>query len=226
MPRKDKRETTIFDLRSRCRALGVVPNWWNTSASSEEQRPVLSRSELEPLVRRLELRRAAALRYRLGPRDAGAAPGRVAHCFWSNKDPASWDGPAAPPVAHQIGLFSAVTAAKLDVTVWTYHTGLSGIPPLENAVLGQDVGRIVVRHAADLWPTDEARTFLEEGGRIQHVADIVRLEAVARWPGPAVPAGDDSSASWSAPPKAHKGPRPLVLEHAARARATACQSNS
>ena len=135
-------------------------------------------------------------------------PGCVAHCFWSSKDPCTWGASADLPVAQQIGLFSAVRAANLNVTLWTYHPALTGFPPGRlmdaaavgegdvQAAWGQEVGTCVVRDAADVWPAADARAFLARAGRIQHVADFVRFEAAYRWPGAAVGAGDGVDGRW------------------------------
>ena len=68
--------------------------------------------------------------------------------------------------------------AGMDVTLWTYHTSVVGVPPSDRIEV-KTAGALISRAAAEL--------AMDNGWSIHHIADFIRLRAVHDHPGGAAP---------------------------------------
>jgi len=68
--------------------------------------------------------------------------------------------------------------AGMDVTLWTYHPSVVGVPPSD---------RIEVKNAGTLVPSFCATLAMDNGWSLRHIADFVRLRAIQHHPGGAAP---------------------------------------
>ena len=100
-----------------------------------------------------------------------------AHVFWSDPCHGNWSLPASLPPFTQISLWS-MHRAGMDVTLWTYHTSVVGVPPSD---------RIEVKNAGALISRAAAELAMDNGWSIHHIADFIRLRAVHDHPGGAAP---------------------------------------
>ena len=96
-------------------------------------------------------------------------PGEEAHALWHAPGEAfAGSTPVYMPESAVVGGTSAVKAAQLHVVLWTYQQ-IASVPD-----------GFEVRDARDLLPADEAAILLAiPGFRIAHLADVVRLKAMA-----------------------------------------------
>ena len=118
-------------------------------------------------------REAALARERLiatvGGQEYPWAPGESAHAFWHGAGkPFERSTPVDLPDSAVVGSASAVRAAGLHVILWSYQK-------VRNAPEG-----VELRDAADLLPVEDAERLVEiPGFRLAHLADLVRLKAMA-----------------------------------------------
>ena len=163
-------------LRTKCASLGVP-----ASIYVGGQRVAFKRDELAKMLFLLE---AKAMGEKLHKRtsfdeakcNVERASSRV-HVFWSDPCHGNWSLPASLPPFTQISLWS-MHRAGMDVTLWTYHTSVVGVPPSD---------RIEVKNAGALISRASAELAMDNGWSIHHIADFIRLRAVHDHPGGAAP---------------------------------------
>ena len=156
-------------LRSLCRQANIEPGWYKNGRSGVA-RAWLSRSEMEAVLDRVELKRRGQQLW-LPPGCVLPKASLVAHAFWVDAKamtPNASTVESELPGFGQLGIASACKAG-LSVVLWTYGN-LGKVP--------WGYGRLRVEDASALLPKEQALAYLQRGMRIQHLADYVRLLAV------------------------------------------------
>ena len=114
-------------LREKCASLGVA-----ASIYVDGTREVFNRDQLTRIAFLLEAKAMGEKKYKRSVLDEvkchiQRASNRV-HVFWSDRCHGNWSRPARLPPYAQISLWS-MHRAGMDVTLWTYHPSVVGVPP-------------------------------------------------------------------------------------------------
>ena len=157
--------SAIYQLRRRLTELKSGGSYY-----LDGKRCFLCLDDAQFLVSKLERRNQGARRHKLRPKDEACWPCRRVHAFWSSS---TLSGHSALPLECAAGLASA-RQIGLEVFLWTYDDEVVQVPQ-----------GVTVKNADSLFPIAEARHWLDGGIAIQHLADLVRLQAAKLHPGSA-----------------------------------------
>ena len=126
----------------------------------------------------------AADLYGFQPGDVPLRPSPKAHAFWNppialqpEDTHHDCEDTCIIPIHCQLGLWSALAKAGLDVTLWTYCERVVGLPPTNSG------GKLCISDARRILPWEVAVQWTRHGFSIKHIADYVRLAACLQEPG-------------------------------------------
>ena len=143
-------------------------------------RQALPRDTLEKALALLQGESAGEAKYRYSYIDMASGnlqmASRRVHCLCASRHVDDWGSVANLAPIHQLSLWSMLYAGY-EVFLWTFHPGVAGLPAHDNLSV----------HSADamLDKTLASRLRVEQRWSAAHVADLVRLLAIAKCPGQA-----------------------------------------
>ncbi len=165
MPPKKTSVRPAATKRQLCRTFGFEPSWYvKRDGQCKDYRVYLSAKDIDTAVSMCRVAAEGLERWpHVAAADIASCPVVQGHCFWAPRE-SPVTAPCSLPTYCQLGAASA-RLGRVDVQLWTYGK-VDGVPD-----------NVTVQDASKLVAANVANDLLEQGLRIQHLADMIRFLA-------------------------------------------------